>query len=83
VSTLEAVAALLRELEGGEEGPRVQEGLLEGLRMKVDAMCVQKNRPPAYNVVVRGMFAGLETKRDLANAALDAAKEVVGSSSGL
>ena len=73
VSTLEAVAALLRELEGGAEGHAVYQGLLDSLRVKVDAMCVQKNRPPAYNTVDRGMFAGLETKRDLAIAALGSA----------
>lgn len=48
VSTLEAVAALLFELERDED---MHAGLLDNLRMKVDAMRLQTNRPTVYDTV--------------------------------
>ncbi|KAG1676757.1 hypothetical protein FOA52_005046 [Chlamydomonas sp. UWO 241] len=47
VSTLEAVAALLVELEGGDD----QAGaLIANVKIKVDAVLAQKNRPAAYDL---------------------------------
>jgi len=48
VSTLEAIAALLYELEGDEE---VADTLLDNLRMKVDACRVQRNKPSVYGTL--------------------------------
>lgn len=45
VSTLEAVAALLYCLEGSEE---LHQGLLNNLKLKVDAARQQKGMPAVY-----------------------------------
>ncbi len=45
VSTLEAVAALLYCLEGSEE---LHQGLLNNLKLKVDAARLQKSMPAVY-----------------------------------
>ncbi|GFH16548.1 DTW domain-containing protein, partial [Haematococcus lacustris] len=49
VSTLEAIAALLGELE--EQEPDIQAALCQNLRIKVDAALLQKHRPPVYGSV--------------------------------
>eukprot|EP00195_Chlamydomonas_chlamydogama_P001132 CAMPEP_0202920514 /NCGR_PEP_ID=MMETSP1392-20130828/76892_1 /ASSEMBLY_ACC=CAM_ASM_000868 /TAXON_ID=225041 /ORGANISM="Chlamydomonas chlamydogama, Strain SAG 11-48b" /LENGTH=278 /DNA_ID=CAMNT_0049614011 /DNA_START=278 /DNA_END=1114 /DNA_ORIENTATION=+ len=48
VSTLEAIAALLYELEGDEA---LAASMLDNLRIKVDACRIQKGRPTAYGTI--------------------------------
>eukprot|EP00200_Dunaliella_tertiolecta_P003510 CAMPEP_0202342874 /NCGR_PEP_ID=MMETSP1126-20121109/3250_1 /ASSEMBLY_ACC=CAM_ASM_000457 /TAXON_ID=3047 /ORGANISM="Dunaliella tertiolecta, Strain CCMP1320" /LENGTH=355 /DNA_ID=CAMNT_0048933889 /DNA_START=76 /DNA_END=1143 /DNA_ORIENTATION=- len=48
VSTLEAIAALLYELEGDRAKYDL---MLENLKIKVDAVLIQKSRPPLYNTI--------------------------------
>lgn len=50
MSTLEAIARLLIDLQGSEDtmGASVEEVMLGNLRMKVDACCMQKSIEPPY-----------------------------------
>lgn len=60
VSTVEAVASLLYELEGDEAMYR---GLLDNLKVKVDACRIQKNRSTVYGT--EGMAGGKAAGRPL------------------
>jgi len=51
VCTLEAVAAALLALEPEGVGEEMYEGLLNNLKMKVDAMRRQKNMATVYDTV--------------------------------
>ncbi|KAL6761166.1 DTW domain-containing protein [Haematococcus lacustris] len=67
VSTLEAIAALLGELE--EQEPDIQAALCQNLRIKVDAALLQKHRPPVYGSVGSTLDANCkEEARQLAEA---------------
>lgn len=48
MSTAEAAARILLELEGGDLYREQYDALLHALRVKVDAMRMQKSRTPVY-----------------------------------